>query len=130
MFDAVSFGHPCLVGILDLGIRLRVTNDFDGGIVGLPGRLSCFGSPRAEMDLVNPWTRTGGFSGVQVADFISGVGEEDPSERSDGLSQISIVLGSVGVWFVAINSLCCILVSDNEAFLSRRGRVIVPSWES
>jgi hypothetical protein len=67
---------------------------------------------------------------VQVANFISRVGEEDPSECSDGLSQISIALGSVGIWFVAINSLCCVLVSDFEAFLSGRGRVIVPSWES
>jgi hypothetical protein len=52
MFDAVSFGHSCLLGILDLEIRLRVTIDFDGGIVGLPGRLSSFSSSRAEMDLV------------------------------------------------------------------------------
>jgi hypothetical protein len=115
------------MGGLDLGIRLRVTIDFDGGMVGLPRRLSCFRSSRAEMDLATSWTRTGCFSGVQVADFISGVGEEDPSECSDGLSQISIELGSVGIWIVAIASLCCVLVSDVETFFSVGGRVIVPS---
>jgi hypothetical protein len=130
MFDAVLFGHSCLMGGLDLGICLRVTIDFDGGMVGLRHRLSGFDSSCAEIDLVTFWTRTGCFSGVQVADFISGVGEEDPSGCSDGLSQISIELGSVGIWFVAIASLCCVLVSDFEAFLSVGGRVIVPSWES
>lgn len=77
----------CLAWSLDLEIPLRLTVDFGGIISGLPGRgLSRFGSSRAELGLLSSSIRTGSFSGVQVADFIFGVSEEDPSECSDGLS--------------------------------------------